>query len=115
LELPTKLLIAIHDNYGYLPAWTYLLKIYRKRFQFASKSIIYNDAFPLFCGGHLKRQHQPLRVPPDATFRLQLERSFRPLPELVGQEGKALEQQQHQRQRKEEGSLHRLAEGSFPN
>jgi hypothetical protein len=105
LEVAIKLLIAIHDNYGYLPAWTYLLKNYRKRFQFASKSIICNDAFPLFCGGHLKRQRQSqgrLPVPPDATFRRQQERSFRPLPELVGQEGKALQQQQ--RQLKEEAS-----------
>ncbi len=55
-KLAIKLLIAIRGNYGYLPAWTYLLKIYRKRSQFASKSIICNDAFPLFCEVHLKGQ-----------------------------------------------------------
>ena len=124
-----KLLIAIHANYGYLRAWTYLLKIYRKRSQFASKSIICNDAFPLFCEVHLKSQvhfkgqvhlkgqpkGQPLPAPPDATSRLPQERSLRRPPELVGQEGEALEQQLLLRLLlRQKGSLPRLAEGSFP-
>jgi hypothetical protein len=121
-ELVIKLLIAIRGNYGYLPAWTYLLKIYRKRSQFASKSIICNDAFPLFCEVHLKGQlhlkgqvplkGQPLPPPPDATSRLPQERSLRRPPELVGQGGEALEGQLLLRQK---GSLHRPAEGSFPS
>src|SRR5262245_18009795 len=62
--------------------WTYLLKIYRKRSQFANKSIIFNGAFPLFCDVHLKGQ--PVLPPPDATSRIRQERNFpRPL-ELVG-------------------------------
>src|SRR6266576_3600077 len=111
-----KLLIAIRGNYGYLPAWTYLLKIYRKRSQFASKSIICNDAFPLFCEVHLKGQPlqplQPLPPPPDATSRLPQERSLRRPPELVGQEGEALEEQLLLRKK---GSLRLPAEGSFPS
>src|SRR4029077_11197267 len=101
------LLIAIRGNYGYLAAWTYLLKIYRKRSQFASKSIICNDAFPLFCEVHLKGQRlQRLPPPPDVSSRLPPERtprhvslplpherSLRQPPELVGQGGEALEQQ----------------------
>jgi hypothetical protein len=121
-----KLLIAMHANYGYLRAWTYLLKIYRKRSQFASKSIICNDAFPLFCEVHLKSQvhlkgqvhlkDQPLPPPPDATSRLPQERSLRRPPELVGQEGEALEQQLLLRLLlRLKGSLHRLAEESFPS
>ena len=105
-----KITIAIRGNYGYLPAWTYLLKIYRKRSQFASKSIICNDAFPLFCEVHLKGQ--PLPPPPDATSRLPRERSFRQPLELVGQGREALEEQFLLR---EKGSLHRPAEGSFPS
>ena len=90
-----KLLIAIHANYGYLRAWTYLLKIYRKRSQFASKSIICNDAFPLFCEVHLKGQPlQPLRPRPDATSRLLQERSLRQPLELVGRGREALQEQQ---------------------
>src|SRR5215472_143612 len=92
-----KLLIAIRNNYGYLPPWTYLLKIYRKRSQFASKSIIYNDAFPLFCEGHLKgQQQQQQQAPPpqDASSRLPQELSFRQPQELVGQGREALEHQQ---------------------
>ena len=83
-----KLLIAIRGNYGYLAAWTYLLKIYRKRSQFASKSIICNDAFPLFCEVHLKGRPPP-RPLPDATSRLLQEQNFRQPPELVGQEREA--------------------------
>ena len=112
-ELVIKLLIAIRGNYGYLPAWTYLLKIYRKRSQFASKSIICNDAFPLFCEVHLKGQRlQRLPPPPDVSSRLPQERSLRRPPELVGQGGEALEEQLLLRQK---GSLHRPAEGSFPS
>ena len=84
MEPTIKLLIAIRSNYGYLPRWTYLLKNYRKRFQFASKSIIYKDAFPLFYEGHLKGQQQ---VPPrlgDASSRLPHEQSLRQPLELVG-------------------------------
>ena len=88
-QLAIKLLIAIRGNYGYLPAWTYLLKIYRKRSQFATKSIICNDAFPLFCEVHLKGPRLPPL--PDATSRLPQERSLRRPPELVGQGGEALE------------------------
>ena len=87
MEPVIKLLIAIRGNYGYLPRWTYLLKIYRKRFQFASKSIIYNDAFPLFCEGHLKGQRLPLPrdAPlPAASSRLPHEQSLRQPLELVG-------------------------------
>ena len=83
MEPTIKLLIAIRGNYGYLPRWTYLLKIYRKRFQFASKSIIYNDAFPLFCEGHLKGQRLP-PPPQDASSRLPHERSSPQPLELVG-------------------------------
>ena len=97
-------------NYGYLRAWTYLLKIYRKRCQFASKSIICNNAFPLFCEVHLKGQ--PVAPPPDATSRLPHERSFRQPPELVGQGSEALEEQLLLR---EKVSLHRPAEGSSPS
>ncbi|HEX5492183.1 MAG TPA: hypothetical protein VFX07_13055 [Candidatus Udaeobacter sp.] len=43
-----KLVIAIRGNYGYLAGWTYLLKIYKRRSQFASKSTVCNDAFPHF-------------------------------------------------------------------
>ena len=86
-----KLLIAIRSNHGYLPAWTYLLKIYRKRSQFASKSIICNDAFRLFCEVHLKGQ--PLPPTPDATSRLSQERSLRQPLELAGQGDEALEKQ----------------------
>jgi len=100
----------MHDNYGYLQEWTYTLKIHRKRSQFASKSIICNDAFPLFCEVHLKGQ--PVPPPPDATSRLPQERSFRRPPELVGQGGEALEEQLLLR---EKVSLHRPAEGSFPS
>src|SRR5262249_54083403 len=107
-----KITIAIRNNYGYLPGWTYLLKIYRKRYQFASKSIIYNDAFPLFYEGHLKGQQQ---VPPplDASFRLPQEQSFRQRLEFVGPGREAL---QHQRlPPKEKVSLHLPAAGSFPS
>jgi hypothetical protein len=121
-ETRHKIVIAILGNYGYLAGWTYLLKIYKKRFQFASKSIICNDAFPLFCEGHLKRQRLR-RVPPpvDDSSRLLQERSFRRPPELVGQRGEALPQQlplrvaEQQPLVREKVSLHRLAEGSFPS
>ena len=53
----------------------------------------------------------PPPPPPGATSRLPRERSLRRPPELVGQEGEALEQQLLLRQK---GSLPRLAEGSFP-
>jgi hypothetical protein len=107
-KLIIKLLIAIRGNYGYLPTWTYLLKIYRKRSQFATKSIICNDAFPLFCEVQLKGQ----AVPPllDATSRLPQERSFRQPPELVGQGREALEEQLLPG---EKVNSHRPAEGSF--
>jgi hypothetical protein len=105
-----KLLIAIRGNHGYLPGWTYLLKIYRKRSQFASKSIVYNDVFPRFCEVHLKGQ--PVPPPPDATFRLPQGRSFRKPPELVGQGREALEEQLLPR---EKASSHRPAEGNFPS
>ena len=108
-ELVIKLLIAIRGNYGYLPAWTYLLKIYRKRSQFASKSIICNDAFPLFWEVHLKGR--PVPPPADATSRLLQERSLQQPLELVGQGGEALEEQLLPA---EKVSSHRLAEGSFP-
>jgi hypothetical protein len=109
-----KLVIAIRGNYGYLPGWTYLLKIYKKRYQFASKSIICNDAFPLFWEVHLKGQPvQQLPPPPlDATSRLPQERSLRKPPELVGQGREALEEQLLPG---EKVSSHRLAEGSFPS
>ena len=100
----------MHDNYGYLPEWTYPLKIYRKRSQFASKSIICNDAFPLFCEVHLKGQ--PLPPLPDATSRLLQERSLRQPLELAGQGDKALEEQLLPG---EKVSSHRPAEGSFPS
>jgi hypothetical protein len=61
--------------------------------------------------GQVHLQGQPLPKPPDATSRLPQGRSLRRPPELVGQEGEALEQQLLLRQK---GSLHRLAEGSFP-
>src|SRR4029077_16504677 len=90
-KLAMKLLIAIRSNYGYLAAWTYLLKTYRKRSQFASKSIICNDAFPLFCEVHLKGQRvQRLLRPPDVSSRLPQERSSRQAPALGGQGGEAL-------------------------
>ena len=90
-KLVIKLLIAIRGNYGYLAGWTYPLKIYRKRSQFANKSIICNDAFPLFCEVHLKGQlhlkgQPPLLVPQDVTSRLRQEQSLRQPPGLVGQE-----------------------------
>jgi hypothetical protein len=109
-EFTIKLLIAMHGNYGYLRAWTYLLKIYRKRFQFASKSIICNDAFPLFCEAHLKGQPAPLPLPLDATFRLLQERSLQQPPELVGQ---GREGAQEQLLPREEVTSHQPAEGSF--
>ena len=105
-----KLLIAIRDNYGYLAAWTYPLKIYRKRSQFASKSIICNDAFPLFCEVLLKGQ--PVPRPPGATSRLPQERSFRQQRALVGHDREALEEQFLPG---EKVSSHRPAEGSFPS
>ena len=105
-----KLPIAIRSNYGYLPEWTYLLKIYKKRSQFASKSIICNDAFPLFCEVHLKGQ--PVLPPPDATSRPLQGRSFRLPPELVGQ---GRETQEEQLLLGEKVSSHRRAEGSFPS
>src|SRR5215472_11000968 len=86
-----KLLIAILANYSYLRAWTYLLKIYRKRSQFASKSITCNDAFPLFFEVHLKGQ--PVPPPPDATSRLPREPSFRQPLELDGRGRGAREEQ----------------------
>jgi hypothetical protein len=107
-----KLLIAMRGNYGYLPGWTYLLKIYRKRSQFASKSIIYSDAFPLFYEGHLKGQQQA-RPPQGASSRLPQEQSFRQRLELVGHGHEALQQQQLPLRKKV--SLHLLAEGSFPS
>jgi hypothetical protein len=109
-KLAAKLLIAIRGNYGYLAAWTYLLKIYRKRSQFASKSIICNDAFPLFCELHLKGR--PVPPPPDATSRLLLERSFRQPLELAGQGREALEEVLPPGKKV---SSHRPAEGSFPS
>src|SRR5262249_53550574 len=112
-----KITIAISSNYGYLPGWTYLLKIYRKRSQFASKSIIYNDAFPLFCEGYLKGQRlppPPQHAPPqDASSRLPQERSLRQRLELVGHGREALQHQQLPPRRKVR--LHRQAEGSFPS
>jgi hypothetical protein len=105
-----KLLIAIRANYGYLPTWTYPLKIYRKRSQFASKSIICNDAFPLFCEVHLKGQLAP--PPPGATFLLPQERSFRQPRALVGHGREALEEQLLPG---EKVSLHLPADGSFPS
>jgi hypothetical protein len=109
-ELAIKITIAIRGKYGYLPSWTYLLKIYRKRSQFASKSIICNDAFPLFCEVHLKGQ--PVPPPPDATSRPPRERSLRQPLELVGQGREALEEQLLPG---EKVSSHRLAEGGFPS
>src|SRR4029077_10985365 len=113
------LLIAIRGNYGYLPAWTYLLKIYRKRSQFASKSIICNDAFPLFYEVHLKGQRLQrlprLPPPPAASSRLPQERSLRRPPELVGRGDEALEQQLQLSLLREKVSLHRPAERSFPS
>jgi hypothetical protein len=106
-----KLLIAIRSNYGYLPRWTYLLKIYRKRSQFASKSIICNDAFPLFYEGHLKGQ--PLPPPQDAFSRLPQEQNFRQPLELVGHGREALEQQQLPPGKRV--SLHQPVAGSFPS
>jgi hypothetical protein len=104
----------MHGNYGYLAEWTYLLKIYRKRSQFASKSIIYNDAFPLFCEVPLKgRPLQPVPPPQDATSRLLQERSLRQLPELVGQEREAALEEQLLP--KEKVNSHRRDEGSFPS
>ena len=88
-KLVFKLLIAISGNYGYLPAWTYLLKIYRKRSQFASKSITCNGAFLLFWEVHLKGQ--PPLQPPDATSRVRPERGCQRPPELVGQGREVLE------------------------
>src|SRR4029077_12112802 len=107
------LLIAIRGNYGYLAAWTYLLKIYRKRSQFASKSIICNDAFPLFCEVHLKGQRlQRLPARPDDSSRLPQDQRLRHPLELVGQRRAAREEQLLLRKKV---SLHRLAEGSFPS
>src|SRR5262249_35410689 len=90
-----KLLIAILANCSYLRAWTYLLKIYKKRSQFASKSITCNDAFPLFCEVYLKGQPVPQPAPQsaDATSRLPPEQSLRQLPELVGQGREAWDRQ----------------------
>ena len=83
--------------------------IYRKRSQFASKSIICNDAFPLSCEVHLKGQPLP-PPPPDATSRLPQEQSLRQPQKLVGQEREAaLEEQLLPR---EKVSSHRPAEGS---
>jgi hypothetical protein len=114
---PIKLLIAIHGNYSYLPRWTYPLKIYRKRFQFASKSIIYNAALSLFYEGHLKgqqqQQQQELPPPPDASSRLPQEQSFRQPLELVGHGREALQHQQLPP--REKVCLHLPAEGSFPS
>src|SRR6476660_8210785 len=111
-----KLLIAIHANYGYLRAWTYLLKIYRKRSQFASKSIICNDAFPLFCEVHLKGQRvqrvQRLPPRPDDSSRLPQEQSLRQQLELVGQGREALEEQLLLRKK---ARLRQPDEGSFPS
>src|SRR5205807_10645345 len=104
------LLIACRCNFGSLASWTYLLEIFWKRSQFASKSIICNDAFPLFCEVHLKGQ--PLPPPPDATSRLPRERSFRQPLELVGQGREALEEQLLPG---EKVSSHRPAEGGFPS
>ena len=118
MEPVIKLLIAIRGNYGYLPRWTYLLKIYRKRFQFASKSIIYNDAFPLFYEGRLKGQQQvpPPPPPPDASSRLPQEQSLRQPLELVGHGREAVQHQQHQQlPPREKVSLQLPAEGSFPS
>src|SRR5439155_9706329 len=91
-QLAAKLLIAIFANNSYLRGWTYLLKIYRKRSQFASKSITCNDAFPLFCEAPLLKG-QPLPQPADATSRLPHEQSLRQLLKLVGQGREAWEQQ----------------------
>ena len=113
---PIKLLIAIHGNYGYLAGWTYLLKNYRKRSQFASKSIICNDAFPLFCEVHLKGQQQQQQLPPpppDASSRPPREQSFQPPLELVGHGPEALQHQLLPPRKKV--SLHLPAEGSFPS
>jgi hypothetical protein len=92
-----KLLIAIQANYSYLRGWTYLLKIYRKRSQFASKSITCNDAFPLFCEVRLKGQ--PLPQPADGTSHLPREQSLRRPLKLVGQEREAREQQRLPKER----------------
>jgi hypothetical protein len=101
-KIPIKLLIAMQGNYGYLAGWTYPLKIYRKRFQFASKSTIYNDASPLCCEGHLKGQWLPPRPQPaplqDASSRLPHEQSLQQPLELVGRGREALQQQQQQQQ-----------------
>jgi hypothetical protein len=126
-KLVIKLLIAIRGNYGYLAGWTYPLKIYRKRSQFANKSIICNDAFPLFCEVHLKGQvhlkgrlqlkgQPPLLVPPDVTSRLRQERSLRQPPGLVGPERGVLEQQRLLRLLlRQKVRLQLLAEESFPS
>jgi hypothetical protein len=110
METRRKNYIAIQHNYGYLLAWTYLLKIYRKRSQFASKSITCSAAFPLFCEVHLKGQ--PLRLPLDATSRLPHELSFQRPLELVGQRQGAGEEQLLQ---KEKVSSRPPAEESFPS
>ena len=120
-KLVIKLLIAIHGNYGYLAGWTYPLKIYRKRSQFANKSIICNDAFPLFCEVHLKGQlhlkgQPPLLVPQDVTSRLRQEQSLRQPPGLVGQEHGVLEQQRLLRLLlRQKVCLQLPAEESFPS
>src|SRR5437762_2511327 len=78
-------------------SWAYLLKIYRKRSQFASKSITCNDAFPLFYEVHLK--DQPFRQPVDGTFRLPHGQSLQQPLKLVGQEREAGGRQRQPKER----------------
>src|SRR6266511_4076574 len=63
--------------------WIYPLELYKKRSQFADKSIIWKNVFPHFWQAPLRSQQLP-RVA--ATFRPRRERSLRQLRKLVGQE-----------------------------
>src|SRR6266516_4397308 len=80
-----------YKNYDCLPSqpqlsdntWIYPLTLYKKRSQFADKSITWKNVFPPFWQAPLRDQQLP-RVA--ATFRPGREQSFRQLLKLVGQE-----------------------------
>jgi hypothetical protein len=114
---PTNQASSCYKNCNCLPnqpqlsdnTWIYPLELYKKRFQFADKSMTWKNVFPQFWQAPLRGQQLP-RVA--ATFRPGREQSFRQLPKLVGQKKEV--QQQRLLVRKK-ASSRRPGEESSPN
>jgi hypothetical protein len=113
---PSNQASSCYENCNCLPSqpqlfdniWIYPSKLYKKRSQFADKSITWKNAFPQFWQAHLRSQQLLPRVA--AIFRPRRERSSRQLPRLVGQDKGA--QQQRLLARKKASSRQRAEESS---